>query len=312
MARKKQSYNLNRPLRVHTYSGIGDISWVYSKLVTLNRPLDIVYYTIPEMANQPLGSRCVPLLQMLPGVRSYRISTLQTRMLRAHNPVDRDEIDACDEIYCAANTHLEIGRRIEEFLPGVDTNHHYPLNIPEEDRRYARHLTKNIPDYCLLYISSIGGNAHWGGWGADQWAALIYQYRMLIDNKPVLLIGAEWDHDLAKLLHLPNMINLVGQTTLGTTLELIKLSRHFIAFPSGLAIMACQLKHPVLMFYPRSLRCLHYSWPPPAMIADHSYIATQWGNPEDIMKRVATYWDKTGVIFRKINVTTSCRPITIS
>ena len=312
MPHKKSATDMNRPLRVHTHAGIGDISWIYSKLVTLERPLDMIYYVTPGMAATPIGRRCIPLLKMLPYVNSYRISTVVNKLIQAHNPVSKHEIDEANEIFCMANSHLECGNRIETFIPDVSINHHYPINISEADKQYAEVLTKELPDYCLLYTSSVNGNKHWGGWGPAQWAALVYHYRMLIADKPSVLVGTEWDLDMARRLQIPNMQVVVGHTSLGTTLELIRRSTHFMAFPSGLAIMACQLHKPVLMLHPRQLRGLHNSWAPMDMIADHSFIPMTWTNPIAIAEHIANYWDAAGVIFRNMKVTTSCRPMKLS
>ena len=53
-----------KPLSVTVATGIGDISWIYSKLVGLGRPID---FTI---MNDPLYSRAISYVKTLPSVCS--------------------------------------------------------------------------------------------------------------------------------------------------------------------------------------------------------------------------------------------------
>jgi len=281
-----------KTLKVHTYQGIGDFSWVYSKLVTTGRKLHIIYYRNPRGATKThdVQRRCEPFLELLPAVESWEFSNkIDPKTLNRHRPTVQEVLEG-DKTIFALNHHLESGSRIEAYVPQIATNFHYPINIPQVQYKEATKQLGGIKDYLLIYASKYASVNNWKGWKAREWSEFIKLYREQIADVPVVLTGATYDTDLASYIAGPNILNLVGKTTMGGTIELIKRSRYFISFPSGLAVLATVVKKPVYMFYPPRLGKLRAAWASPAALADHSYLSGHFAPPQtviDTIKRLA-------------------------
>jgi len=280
-------------LRILTYPGIGDFSWCYSKLVNLGRPLEVVY-RVPARVKNPGGAvhhRLKPLLSLLPLVKSERHEALPPSLLDGDAPTIQ-ELHSVSRTHFAINAHLEAGKRIEEYVPELPTSFHYELNRDPKHIREANELLKGKRDYLLIYPSAKQNVENWKGWGPKRWAEFVHLYRKKHGPTPVVVTGAAWDSQLAN--HVTKQIgndvtNLAGRTILGTTVELIRRSRYFVSFPSGLAVLATVIRSPVYMFYPSHLEPMMFAWADPADIESKRYLASLWQEPEKVLVPVSNY-----------------------
>lgn len=289
-----------KPLRVLTYPGIGDFSWCYSKLVSLGRPLDVCYMA-PSLRKKrqrrprrrqmaPVDNRLAQLLDLLPLVKSYSARSVDKHRL-VLPPQPLAALVGAVETYFGVNTHLEQGQRIETYAPDLATNFHYDLKLTPQMTALATKLLDKRTDYLLLYTSAKQGIERWQGWGPSKWELFVKLFRKQYGPVPVVITGADWDRNMTIRLArvLGNALDLSGQTDLGTTLELIRMSRYFAGFASGLCVMANVIRAPVYMFYPKHLEPMINTWADPADIESGAYIGSLWCEPEAAMERVTRF-----------------------
>ena len=289
----------NKTLHFRVPSGIGDISWIYSKLVGLGRPLSI------EVCRSRIP-RAASLLSLLPGVASFSyggfpyeaikdeavfIQDLSTRHLvweAERRPVG-----------IALNSWLEGGHRIEEFLPDLPTVHHYEINLPELDVQQADELLSPWKRFVVFYAASKRAAEAFNGWGLDEWDAFAGLFFFVLGRRidGVVLLGATWDGDLAGQIFCRwsgCMKNLVGRLSLAGSLHVLRRAAYTVAFASGLPILAVVMGCPVAMFYPARLEKLINAWAPTEMILSRQYAGRVFCPPTE-----AFFWLPYGEVLHK-------------
>ena len=276
--------------------GIGDISWVYSKLAGLGRPLRI------EVADSG-PRRALPYLELLPLVK-------ESCYVQAPNPAKIVAVPAicqagkalptwsAEQLVRAAseevvpidlNGWLEAGNRIEDFMPEIPTVHHYEMQLPPGPPMIgdgAAPIELFWRRFVCFYCANQDTVRRWHGWEPRQWGALARLLMDQCDLDGVALVGATWDRSFAErvfaALDFTAVLDLVGHFSLADTLRAIRRSLYLVAFPSGIPILATVMSRPTVMFYPDSLRGLMTSWAPPDVLEDGTYKAMPFCEPEAV------------------------------
>lgn len=245
-------------------SGIGDFLWLAMKLVNTGEKFDIV---IPESKPQ----RVHQLASLMP----YLINSVKFQNGLSYKKINTGNIQNTtknwkgikqNSFYLSANRHLEQGKRIETFLPDLDTSYTLDYNTTENDISTAKVFCSGLEDYIGIYCSSYAGSRNWGTWQEKEWFDLI---TLMGKDYTYVIIGAEWDTDLAdKLKHLLggyNFVCTIGQP-LGLVIEVLKRLKYFIGFPSGLSILNETLGKDGLMFYATAIKSIINTWADPERI----------------------------------------------
>ena len=267
-----------KTIHIGVPSGIGDISWIISKLI--NAP-DCKF--VVEVADGwPYRSEdYVKLLDPQKfewggyGGFEYR-DIVGFEKLNPYNSF-KDIVDAGFGRYLIQpNFHLERGKALAEWLPDLPTSYQYPLNT-KEFAGTALARIKHIPRPILgLSAASYRGAVAWKTWERDQWKELIARV-LKNTNMQVLLMGGGWD-DLTRSLENihPRVFSVVGQTSFGEAVEIHKSLSGYLGFSSGLGIIRTVLGLPTYMLWPDHQQALSTSWADPQMISEGSYIATSY------------------------------------
>ena len=281
-------------LTVVVPAGIGDFSWIYSKLMTLGIPLRVR----GTAAGPP---RLVPFLRMFPNVTplpSVKMSftTLKRKSIPPHTPKSV-LLTASGEVHLEPNTWLESGNRLEDWLPELDTNLHYPLIIAEEAIAEADAVLPDCPFVCL-FAGNEGTARNWQCWHENEWVEFMVGFRQRIADMPFVLVGAAWDVSMAtKIVQRAkqeqlSIYNLVSTLALPVSLQVIVRSEYFIAFPSGLGILANVMHQPATMFYPgQSLLRMPGTWCDPATVASHEFRELPFPAPEAMVEWLDNVYD---------------------
>jgi len=270
------------PLKFIVPPGIGDISWIYSKLVSLGRPLGFV---VPRSNHD----RAVSYLGLLPGVAHAEYAPLANPAkmrggkAQANWTLEQLTVEAARRaLPIEMNTWLEAGNRIEGFLPELPTEHHYQIGIPPQDLRKAQRAIGAWGRFVCLYCANRSTVKRWGGWTAEQWGVLAGLLWREFELDGFALLGAGWDRPFADevlaLIGQP-VLDLVGALPIGATLEVVRRALYLVAFPSGIPILAAVMRRPVLMFYPPHLEAMQNAWADPEMIHSGAYKAMQFCPP---------------------------------
>ncbi len=277
--------------------GIGDNLWLMMKLVNAQESFNFI---IP--GGQPRRGK--QIFDMLPSISASAEygDIIPYKTVNAKNAakpgVQWSQIND-DHFFLSANEHLEKGRRIEKFLPDLPTSSTLPIVTSDQDKDIASQLLPTGPAYIGIYTSAYSNARHWDGWQATEWKRFISL--MNVPGRPVfVLIGAEYDigipDELVDWMKEAGIsyVSTVGQP-LGVVAVILKLSRYFVGFPSGLSILDERLGMDGTMMYPKHLHPMMNTWAHPDRIANGNYKGCLFPEPEqlyDWIKNVYKIHDK--------------------
>jgi len=266
---------LDECLLIRVAPGIGDFSWVYTKLSTLKLPLNV----------QICGggpARTAPFAEILPYCKHSTYGRLPFPTLRRRAISSTASMKELLEYYpnkvmhIECNSHLEGGGDIRKWLPELETDYHYDLNISAENVAAAEELLPEEP-FIAIFAASDRGVKNWGAWNEFVWRDFILDFKQRVANMPFVLIGADWDKSLGyKISHMAKsndvkLINLIGKLHIGASLHVIRKSFYFVSFPSGLGILSAVMSEPCTMFYPSHLDKMMGTYADPKLIEDKTF-----------------------------------------
>lgn len=275
-------------LEITTHPGIGDVSWIYSKLANCGRPLKL------RIAEDKKTKRALPFAGILPFVSDADYGNVEDYfpLSKCENAFFSDYLKAEKEgkrLFVSANNHLEAGKRLEEYLPDLPTSFHYEINTSPKDAETAQRLLPS-GNVVGIYTSSEGGAKNWRGWHEGEWLDFCQRIRRET-GASIAILGAGWDTDLsdktANLLATSGIphVNLCGQTPMGVAVEVLKRLNYFVGFASGMGILGNVVGKPGLMFYPEHLSKLMTAWPCPVSLGTGRHIGMLWNRPLNVWER---------------------------
>jgi FkbM family methyltransferase len=253
-----------RVLRVAVPSGIGDVTWVLTKLPALlakegltKADIDCCHSDYPRTSEFLLSFDfvrragycefdCVeqgsPVLS--DGCFNYAPS----------QPAWHDRYDW----FLQANGHLEHGRRLEEWLPDlpIDWQVASRFRFHPHDEAAARQFAAESGPFLLCFAASTPANTVAGHnrgplWTPADWAELC-RHLLARGIRPVF-VGAEWDGDYYHrhlAAQLPQGVwERIGQWPIGVTFAAIRAARGLVAYQSGLGIFGVYLGAKVAMWW---------------------------------------------------------------
>ena len=248
------------------------------KLCTLGRDFHVTVASLDSVKSHPGNRRASGFLSILPHVRSYGFLG---SILWYDDSLVRLGESAC---WIQANTWLNAGNRIEDWLPDVDTNFHFEMNLPRRSL---------FQDRVVLYTSSVATNSAWHGWDPGEWVQLIQMIHETNPELKFLFVGASWDTDLTNLTysslqlvspHIAKNADIMLSLPLREVLACIRDARLLIGFPSGLPILSHFLATPTFMFYPAHLDKLRYAFHNPLL--ESIYKTAVYESPESDVENV--------------------------
>jgi len=269
-------------------SGIGDVSWAYSKLKYLG----------PQEYHVADGwpHRTVPFLELLPGVSKSSYGPfnfgdiVKFESMHGYHPSPRwaDVPKGFGVTYIEPNRHLEMGRRLEDWLPDLPCDFHYQINIAEEDKIRARNRLDKYPKpWTGISAASYRGSEAWKTWGYEDWSPFLKAWHSEVEGT-IFLLGGFWD-DLTDTLADDGWVSLVGKTNIGTAISTLDLLDYYIGFSSGLGVLRTVLKKNAFLLWPDFQAELSTSWAPLNMLESRAYTAQLW-RPYDLVIKRARNW----------------------
>jgi ADP-heptose:LPS heptosyltransferase len=234
----------------HTFlvpSGIGDISWLYAKLSSLPYTFDLVV-----ALDGP--QRSLPYLELLPRVEHASYGTHHYKDLLGASLEPRTDMLALEPgtYKLSFNKFLEDGGKLADFFPSLPTSYHYSFK-PELDSLSTPPYYKEGRSQLIGIYPSKYQTIGWKFWEVSEWRSLMKMVETELGECHFVILGAEFDvrlgDDIAR--GLPNATSLVGKTSIGQAINLIKQMDYFFAYPSGLGILADVVDTPAMMFIPQ-------------------------------------------------------------
>lgn len=271
-------------------SGIGDVSWLYSKFCNLPEKM------IWEVADG-WPHRTTPFLQMLPQVENSCYGEFNYSDIVEFESINKIGFHpwwktlASQEygrMLIECNRHLEMGIPLADWCPDLPTEFHYEIPIANQDANDAvARLMSHPKPWTGISAASYRGSEAWKTWGYDEWSPFLKAWHAEIGGT-IFLIGGFWD-DLTDSLASDGYPSLVGRTRIGTVIGMLRLFDFYIGFSSGLGILRTVLKKNAFMLWPDHQDALSRSWAPPWMLETDMYVPHLWRDVETVTRR-AKLW----------------------
>ena len=278
------------PIELVVHPGIGDLSWIFSKLSTTGEKFDLV------IAEDLKTQRAMPLVEMVECINSARYGghSEYYPLAKCGNSTFADYKKAGKEgkkLYMTANNWLEKGKRLEGYLPDLETDFHYKLDTSPQDDWAAEKLAGHRR-LMGIYTSGAEGIKVWNGWSHLEWTDFIRQVDWQFPYTTFVFLGAQWDMDMREPMlkmmeeYRIDYLDFIGKTDLIRATAIIKQLDYFAGYASGLTILANVVRTPVLMLYPNHLVKLINSWPSVESMIDGTYQGHTWQRPYEIFERI--------------------------
>jgi len=278
-----------KPINIIVPSGVGDISWVYSKISKAPREIHMqICGETPQ--------RSLEYVKLLPNIKSAEYVKICTYdLLDMEQPKTYQEfLNWPEDKPCPliANNWLDEGNRIEGWLPDGEVDHYYDISIPDKAKNKAQEALKDMIYPVGILMAHENAVYAWRGWQPEEWLILIKKLYQEFPFITFIFLGAYWDVGMMnqmqpylKLYKIP-YIDLVGRTHIAETIAILERLKMFIAFASGMNMLSTRAKKRNIMFYPSCLERLMYAWPPQEMIDNGFYQPFLWQRPVDILTDV--------------------------
>lgn len=231
--------------------GIGDISWVYSKLAVMARSGRWEITFKPAVQNL---ARAEPYINILPGIKFGGYEGSVPVVLSSGIRLDTDLQGLKDGAYIICiNPHLESGRYLHEAFPRQPTDYHYSMNLPpvrEDISALSKIQGRKIGFYC----SSYQHHPELVFWSIAEWVAFLRLVRKAVPDVQFIAVGAPYDNktkDVTEAFEKSEGYRILKflDQPIGDTLNVMLQLDYFFAFPSGLGILGDVLDIPTMMWF---------------------------------------------------------------
>jgi ADP-heptose:LPS heptosyltransferase len=123
----------------------------------------------------------------------------------------------------------------------------------------------NLPEkYVVIQASSANNKAPYKNWDFEKWLALFKHLEIKSPNTTLVLLGDNTElhlNDKINSANHPNVLSLIGKTTLNDAMEIIHQSQFYIGLDSGLMHIAFALHKPTFTIWGASNHTLYgYEW----------------------------------------------------
>lgn len=291
------------PLTVRTLNGFGDLCWTVALLNRVKRTHDVprIDFEI-QQAGDGRDGRSVGWLQRIASIDAVRESPFPTtahpygRSRRINYLPTGYQPDGA--YFIAPNAWIEWEGRLEAFAPwaAIDWDFLQPGNYLADplDQLSAGRLKqagqidgRPAEGFVTVYFCTQGDNTHHGqniggAWRPSDWVQLLARIRRLVTDLPILILGCSYDAPYADEVlsagasQIEGVENLCGQTTGTEAIELLRLTRLMVSFPSGLAMCSTYLRRPTVCFWNPEGR----SVTPGQLVWYSDSFATNWVPPD--------------------------------
>ena len=274
--------NMSNEITIKTVQGVGDVFWVYQKLYNHFDVINLIICVVD--LNCPVQKRVLPFLKLLPKVNNFKLELVSSKYYDKLAKIKKTIPELLNEwshnnkhvIEYAVNKWLEDGVRIDQIDSYSILDNVYLINKHVD-------IPYNTKEYITLYIS---GNKISQEWQPERYSKLIHNTFLKNNIKyPIILLGAEYDKKHLviagnELIKYGYEIYYLIDKPFEKVIYIIKNSKYFIGYQSGLSILADNYDVPQTMLYFNFLGDVMYSWPKQKNIDSNIYNAFKFN--EDI------------------------------
>ena len=271
--------NKRKPINLYGPPGIGDLMWLLQMLYP-NTDRD---FNIFSWERSTVSSPMLLDMERIKSVQNFKdpfksyseYKNFCNEKYKIYKEMTAEEINDIDDIYLEANTFMENGNRLETYFPKLKTQFQMPW---KEDKKQIKEVTKLVGESntILLYTSSVKNNMVkqlMGSWNFDSWIQLISLIFKTFPNIKIAWVGSNYDTDAMDIIKetFPNeLISYYVDKPATFLLPLMKQSKCFLSYQSGLSCISMSEYIPTYMFYFTTLRTLPKSICPPDSVNNPS------------------------------------------
>jgi hypothetical protein len=230
--------------------GIGDCSWVYSKIAALAETRGIAV----RVGASGLA-RSLSFVQLLPHVDCLGWGpqfSESSKFVDFHTDLASLEPG---EYSLFANPWLEDGHRLLDAWPKQETRYHYRIDTTPAMVARAKQIVGNAQRPVIgFYCSSGRRDDRWQNiWSTGDWLQLLQGAAKLVPGATFVAVSALYDTRTASVARILrdrgyHVRECIGPH-IGVTIEVMRRLEYFFAYPSGLGILGDVIDTPTLMFY---------------------------------------------------------------
>lgn len=259
----------NDEITIVSPSGIGDSWWALNKVLANNsEAIQGRKIILKPTMRKNYSSWFLSKLKGIESVDQHpmQFHELQFKSIMNYPIYESRGFEKENEIFLFPNTPLEMGIRIENYFPKIETKFDLDWDLDEDfcketRQTYIKSNMKNV----VLYTSSCGMN--FKEETTEKWIHLTGKLYEGIENLNLILIGSYADKDLADMIEqtFPQITVVLNQPP-EVVLTLLRSCDCFISFQSGMSVISVSYQVPTMMFYFSKYDKLRYSWCPPDSI----------------------------------------------
>lgn len=180
------------------------------------------------------------------------------------------------------NQHLEAGRPLADWLPDLPTDYHLPMFTSVEDQERAAKLVASYPrPLTAISAASYRGSEAWKTWGYAEWSPFLKRLHAELGGT-ILLLGGFWDDLTARIAEEDGYPCLVGKTSMGAMVEVLKHVKHYVGFSSGMGMLHAAMWGKTFLLWPDHQVELSRSWADPVMLDAGTYDTALWRHPDEV------------------------------
>lgn len=237
-------------IQVFSPSGIGDAYWLLMKVLPNTNKR--IHLRVPP-GNSEVYKRS-SFLCSIDRVEKVTADGLPyTALIHKAKEFSYKKIEKV--MYLEANTWLESGKHIEDYMPGFINSYRLNWLITKDEYQKAISFFSPSKKNIVIYTSSLQNNRKVKNWNSDFWKVLISR---LYKSVNLIWIGAEYDSDILEQFKGFNLNTVINESP-GVILSLLRNCTGFISYQSGLSCISVAESIPTFMLYFRHIEKLSYS-----------------------------------------------------
>ena len=290
-------------------AGIGDVSWIWSKLSTI-KDATFTIYTPDTWPQRTLGWLKLLGPRVTPALGKFGYNDILMRE-NLYNYADYSswkellEKNKEEVIYLQPNQSFLKGKQIETWLPDLEMDYHYPMIISDSDKAslFAK-MKEEISKFSFregeavpllgIHMACLKGAKAWKAWLPEDWDKFFRLVNLEYPDYVFVLMGGYWDRDMAdevigRLRDTDiKIINMIGKTNIAEAIYLLSKLNYYVGYSSGLNVMLNVLGKPCTTLWPDWQDQHMYCHVDPKMIEDGRYTGYVYEEPFRIFDRIAT------------------------
>lgn len=262
-----RALSMNSTPKILLPPGSGDCHWVFLKMESIiksklqgRKPEIWVWSQVKSRDRSEDYIRRIPFVKWGGYFPAHQHSGYGREVFGNGNPCVSNDWQGFD-LFISFNAPLNRGEPIDSIMPECWLNWDYEINLTSDDLLFGLKTKAKYGHYVPVCFYNGGCYGQW-----NKYIEIEPLLEGLLENgyTPVLT-GREWDEPFMEKFMKPGYVNLIGKTSMGQLLGLLRHASGFIGHAAGNGMLAQHLNCKTFMYW------LPEQWTPAFM--------TNWVDP---------------------------------